>query len=571
MPVLNASDLPSLNDNFRSFIKLGPMLDDKIPLVIFGAAINVVDGMGNSTQDSDSHYVAWVIGARPLDAEFWVTLQQPGNHAETAETYVISAFENQMVQHLTPLQHGGRIGAMRQDTAAHFAALAPGGFDTLYDYNNNQVLVTGRELSAPVDWILVHTITKSEAFTDITDRRDNLVISLSLTTISVLAIIILAWRHGVSQRLEIAFQKQAQLSAQNTELSKFLQSVSDSQPTAIAAINPLSKKVQFANKQMETITGISVDDLLNRRIDTAFSSNESEQISQGIKQASSGQKMRTLMTIPRVAEFENLPNTSKTPNIQGTKASYSDDTPTYIVAVDFLPLGQSVETSRTESQDSVLMVMQDITELMGAHQRGEKLLKQLVSTLTQIIDARDPWSKFHSKRVAGVASAIACEMKLDTVTQETCLIAGQLVNIGKVFVPTAILTKDGKLAPEEVALIRESMTRGARLVADLHFDGPVGAALAQIQEHVDGSGSPKGLLQDEIEKSARILAVANAFVGMVSARAHRAGLLFNKAIDILSKDTGCKYERRVVTALQNILENKGGYEMWESFSNPPED
>ena len=107
------------------------------------------------------------------------------------------------------------------------------------------------------------------------------------------------------------------------------------------------------------------------------------------------------------------------------------------------------------------------------------------------------------------------------------------------------------------------MNSSAELLSSVAFDGPVVETLQQVQERVDGKGD-KGLAGDEILPTARILAVANAFVAMVSARAHRAGLPVDEAMAQLLSDMGRLYDRGVVAALVSYLDNKGGRQHWET-------
>ncbi|TNE67098.1 MAG: PAS domain-containing protein [Alphaproteobacteria bacterium] len=527
MPVLRPGEWPS--DSRGSFIALGPQLDDKTPLVLFGAPIVQDEGMGGG-----AHGAAWVIGARPLDSDFLQTLEQPGAQSQTAETYIVSRENDGLVKPITPLKGGGRIGEARVDPAASFAAGEPGGFSRLQNYAGTEVLVTGRELTAPVPWVLVRTIKAEEALADINSRRNSMVITLSLATLFVLAALILVWRHGVSRRLEASYREQAALSESNQALSAFLQSVSDAQPTAIAALDG-NMTVHFANRKVGAITGIPVAELSNRRLDTAFPAETAGELQIGVKSASAGTARQSTLSLA----------------VDGEIRKYQ---------TEMLPLAAG-----GGSAASALLVMQDITELVAAREQSETLFKQLVTTLTEIIDSRDPWSRHHSERVADVAATVARELGWQADMTESVRIAGQLVNLGKIFVPTSILTKQTPLTTDELNLVRDSMQRGAELVAGLDFKGPVARILAEMRENCDGSGEPKGLAREDIEPGARVLSVANAFVGMVSARAHRDGLGFDKAIDILQGDAGKRYERRTVAALQNILENKGGRDRWQHY------
>jgi len=526
MPLLRPEEI--IFGSGTSFIALGPILADKTPLVIFGALIAPALATENGEGSS------WVLGARPLDNDFLQALQQPGEQTKTSETYIVVPEENDLIVPLTPLAGGGKLGVARRDKAASFAALTPGGFDILPNYTGDDVLVVGKELSAPVPWMLVRTISTKEVLTEITSHRNNLIISLSMTALFILAGLILAWRHGVSKRLATSYQEQEKLLARNQDLSAFLQSVSDGQPAAIAAVDS-DMTVRFTNKQMEEVTGIARTDLNERRLDTAFTGSIAQDLREKVKTASNGTASKMKLEL-------------------GTAEALR----TYQTNV--LPLEAGGDTSA-----SVLVIIRDISDLVAAQTQSENLYEQLIGTLTEIIDARDPWSKNHSRRVADVAEAIAEEIGFAEDSLDAIRISGQLVNIGKIFVPTSILTKQTPLTDEELTLVRESMQKGASLISGLDFKGPVARILAQMRENWDGSGEPEGIAGNDIDPGARILSVANAFVGMVSARAHRDGLGFDKAADILQTDAGKRYERRAVAALQNILENKDGRKRWQDF------
>ena len=195
-------------------------------------------------------------------------------------------------------------------------------------------------------------------------------------------------------------------------------------------------------------------------------------------------------------------------------------------------------------------------------------MRQLVSTLVSVVDRRDPFSANHSVRVGVVSRAIAGEMNLEPELGEAAEIAGNLMNLGKISVPEEVLTKADALSEAEIHLIRDSILTSADLISDIEFDGPIADTIRQLQENFDGSGMPGGLAGDEILLTARVVSVANAFVAMVSARAYRPGMAFDRAMGILVEESGKAFDRRAVSALVNYLENRGGRDEWESFGAP---
>lgn len=217
----------------------------------------------------------------------------------------------------------------------------------------------------------------------------------------------------------------------------------------------------------------------------------------------------------------------------------------------------------------VMVVEHDITAAAQERERSERTLNRLVQTLLTVVDRREPYSANHSAQVATVARAIAGEMSLDDEISETAAVAGSMMNVGKILVPSDVLTRTDARADNELQQIRNSIQASAELLQDVEFDGPVVETLLQLQEHWDGSGGPRGLAADEILLAARIVSVANAFVAIISPRAWRAGASFDDAIENLMMDTGRIYDRRAIIVMVNQWENRGARDEWNDFGRSP--
>jgi HD-GYP domain-containing protein (c-di-GMP phosphodiesterase class II) len=233
-----------------------------------------------------------------------------------------------------------------------------------------------------------------------------------------------------------------------------------------------------------------------------------------------------------------------------------------IIKSDHLPLAASHGHPR-----SVLMVLEDVSELMAERQRREGTLRDLVGTLVGLVDRRDPFSSDHSRLVAELSVSIAREMGESDQVCRTVDFAGNLMNLGKILVPKEVLTRSGPITEAEMNTVRASVVQTADLLSGVSFDLPVGETLRQIQERWDGHGYPDGLKGDGILVSARIVMVANAFVGMVSPRAFRGAMPVEAATRELLKDVGVRYDTRPVAALMNYLENRGGAARWSHLAD----
>ena len=210
--------------------------------------------------------------------------------------------------------------------------------------------------------------------------------------------------------------------------------------------------------------------------------------------------------------------------------------------------------------DAVLVVEEDITKTVVERERRETIKSQTIAALVDVVDRRDRYSANHSRHVSRLAGALAREMDLDAKLVEAVETAGLLMNLGKILVPIEILTKPGALSPEEHAQIRESLQTSSDMVRGIPFDGPVAETIEQVREKVDGSGEPRGLDASTILPTAQVLAIANAFVALVSPRAHRDAATPETALSLLEKDADRAFAKPFVIALTHLVVNKGEWQ-----------
>ncbi len=229
------------------------------------------------------------------------------------------------------------------------------------------------------------------------------------------------------------------------------------------------------------------------------------------------------------------------------KATRQDGTVHYIKS-QVLPL-----PATSNMHNAVMINEDDITNLLVEREARERMFRQVIDTLVAVVDRRDPFAAGHSARVGQIAKAIAVEMQLGAAQIETAEIAGLLMNFGKVLVPREILTKAGALTQSELKQVHQSLLTSADILSLIGFAQPVVPTLRQVLEHVDGTGIPGGLQADEIMPTARIVTVANAFVALLSARAHRPSLSVTAAIEALLQQADRIYDRRIIEALTSYI------------------
>jgi PAS domain S-box-containing protein len=219
-----------------------------------------------------------------------------------------------------------------------------------------------------------------------------------------------------------------------------------------------------------------------------------------------------------------------------------------IVQTNYIPVPNSEHI-----RDAIYITENDITVLMEEREQREKMFRQLLDVCVHIADKRDPHAAGHSELVGELARNLSQQLKLPKEQVETAEIAGLLMNFGKVLVPQEILTKSTALTEDELRQVRECMLSSADVLSVVQFPGPVVQTLRHVHEKVDGTGMPEGRKGDDILITSRVCAVANAYIALISSRAHRAGRDFNSALNIIQNQAGTSYDRKVVEALDTYL------------------
>jgi HD-GYP domain-containing protein (c-di-GMP phosphodiesterase class II) len=146
---------------------------------------------------------------------------------------------------------------------------------------------------------------------------------------------------------------------------------------------------------------------------------------------------------------------------------------------------------------------------------------QLLQILASVIDAKDPYTAGHSRRVATIAFRLAGDLGLPEETCRTIWSSGFLHDIGKLAVPLRVLTKPGNLSKREAEAIRSHTTLGANVLGEIEPLAHLRVGARYHHERWDGTGYPEGLRGGQIPLIPRILAVADAYDAMTSGRAYR--------------------------------------------------
>lgn len=180
------------------------------------------------------------------------------------------------------------------------------------------------------------------------------------------------------------------------------------------------------------------------------------------------------------------------------------------------------------------------------YQDLKDLLVGLTRALTAALDAKDAYTFGHSERVARISVELGRELGLNEDELGNIYLAGLLHDIGKIGVRDAVLTKAGALTPEEHDEIKQHVTIGYAILADLHQIRDLLPGVLYHHEKYDGTGYPDGLIGEAIPLQARILAVADAYDAMSTTRPYRDAMPGSRVEQILLQGAGKQWDKRVI-------------------------
>jgi putative nucleotidyltransferase with HDIG domain len=192
-------------------------------------------------------------------------------------------------------------------------------------------------------------------------------------------------------------------------------------------------------------------------------------------------------------------------------------------------------------------------DLKATYDRLQRAFLQSLLGLANALEAKDPYTRGHSERVARVAQELARRLGCPPEQRRVITQAGLLHDLGKIGVPEAVLLKPGPLTGPEWALMREHPAVGARIVSPLEFFAEGALIIRHHHERQDGSGYPAGLAGEAIPLGARIVAAADVYDALTSNRPYRPALDRPEALRRLESWAGLLLDASVVAELVRLI------------------
>ena len=205
---------------------------------------------------------------------------------------------------------------------------------------------------------------------------------------------------------------------------------------------------------------------------------------------------------------------------------------------------------------AVMGIARDITKRKQSVDRLRKVVGATVQAMATVVETRDPYTAGHQRRVADLARSIATEMGLSKDQIEGIRTAAAIHDIGKISIPSEILSKPVRLTDMEFSLIKLHPQSGYDILKDIEFPWPVARMVLEHHERMDGSGYPNGLKGKGIMLESRIIALADVVEAIASHRPYRPALGIDLALAEIVNHRGTQFDPGAVDACLRIFNKK---------------
>lgn len=200
-------------------------------------------------------------------------------------------------------------------------------------------------------------------------------------------------------------------------------------------------------------------------------------------------------------------------------------------------------------------LLNTVARLLSTHSQNlrlfheqDELLIDFVRSLVSTLDAKDPYTRGHSERVALIARRLSQQLGHSESVQNEIYLASLLHDIGKVGVDDWILQKPDQLTPEEFEQVQQHPDIGYQILKPLKRLESILPGVRSHHEAMNGRGYPQGLKGDAIPLMARIIAVADSYDAMISDRPYRRGMPLERVEEIFRRGAGEQWDRRIIEA-----------------------
>ena len=210
-------------------------------------------------------------------------------------------------------------------------------------------------------------------------------------------------------------------------------------------------------------------------------------------------------------------------------------------------------------------------ELEIEKKENKKITLQMMESLSTTIEAKDEYTRGHSRRVAQYAALIAENLGWSKEEIQNLKNCAYLHDIGKIGIPDQILNKPGKLTNEEFNLIKQHTTIGQDILKDITIIPHIDEVTRSHHEHYDGTGYPDGLKGNEIPIQARVIALADSYDAMNSRRIYRNALSHGRIYHEIQMNAGTQFDPEITKVFLKLMDNGSLYNLEHEILPTQED
>ncbi|MBP5261794.1 MAG: response regulator [Clostridiales bacterium] len=235
-------------------------------------------------------------------------------------------------------------------------------------------------------------------------------------------------------------------------------------------------------------------------------------------------------------------------------------------AMDFVrkPFVPEVLTMRVKRIVEMVRLQTDLAhEVEKKTKENEDLFIHVVKSLADAIDAKDPYTKGHSGRVAEYSREIGKRYGYSPKEQTDIYIMGLLHDVGKIGVPDVVINKQGGLDPDEFDKIRKHPVIGDQILKNIEEMPELATGARWHHERYDGTGYPDGLAGEDIPEAARIIAVADAYDAMSSYRSYRDAMPQDDIRKEIARCRGTQFDPKFADIMMEVIDDDTTYDLKE--------
>lgn len=601
-PIMATSNMPVINNEIQAFIAriyssgkadyLDFFLQDGKINVAFAVPIYSVHSSGEKPSD----IVGVAIGVKSVAAELLPIIEESNlNYLGSGlagdnniETIIISDYKNnQDASNNTKYYLDSEIlesrasktylpaisSAANPNNIAALATSKPGML--IESVASNGEATWQYSIAIPnSNWYVAETIAKDQALSSFYQDVYRYLTQTGFAVAAVFLLFFAIWRHGASAKSQRDSRKYRELSEKYAKQQQLLRLIADRQQDNIFIVDQhmqyLFANSSFADSLLSEASQdkhIDPRELVGKSIAAVLGVAISTPYQKAIDEVLEHQQQKSYIH-QNISYGDN--NHDEIEFIESSKFDFKDVPAgrkwlkTKFIPLSAIPIGDNYPAG-------VLVIQNDISDIIHASNAQEKILQQLVNLVIDVIDRRSAYTARHSYAVSKLSEAVASELGIDRKTKHLAATAGIMMNLGKVCIDEDILSKSTSLSDEERKQLAQVSRLSAELLSNISFNIPIAEAIKQSTYYYDGSNikQPESEQQnatnipsgEDIMMAARIIAVINSFVAMISPRPWRSALPIEQAIIELQKEAGKKFDRKVVASLDNYIENNNGREL----------